>query len=136
MNRVALILKNVEQQDSIESRNIEEKIRPLEKQLCSGICSDAEIARSRAAEKQIYALKIKYCEKMSPIQTDAISQYLNTVKTLLPDYRKLADVQNEMVRLEQVGEITPQDLSCFAAIDEYATVLLEAYKYWVGKFEQ
>lgn len=136
MNRVALIFKNVEQQDSVESRKLEEKLRPLEKQLCSGICSDAEITRSKAAEKQIYALKIQFCQKMSPLQTEAISQYLTTVKSLLPDYRRLTEVQNEVVRLQQLGDLVPTDLSCYAAIDEYAAVLLTAYKYWVGKFDK
>ena len=136
MNRIAMILKDVEAQDSVETRKLEEKIRPLEKQLCSGICSDAEIARSNAAEKQIYALKIQHCQKMSPLQTEAISQYLTTVKSLLPDYRKLTNVQNEVVKLQQIGEIVPQDLSCYAAIDEYATALLDAYKYCLGKFNR
>lgn len=132
MNRVSGMLKNVEIQDSIETRKLNEQIVPLRKQLCSGICSDAEIARSQAAEKQIKALKIKYCEKLSPMQTDAISQYLTTLKSLMPDYRRLSEVQNEIVELQQLGEIIPQDLSCYAAIDEYANVLLNAYKYWVG----
>ncbi len=134
MNRIAHLLEQVEKQDSIESRKLEERLRPLRKQLCSGICSDAEIARSNAAEKQIHAAKIKYCQIMSPLQTDAIEQYLTTVKSLLPDYRKLTIIQNEIAELQQIGEIMPQDVSCYAAIDEYADALLSAYKYWVGKF--
>lgn len=136
MNRVSQIFKNVEIQDTIETRKLEEKIRPLEKLLCSGICSDAEIARSNAAEKQIHAAKIEYCQKMSPLQTDAIEQYLTTVKSLLPDYRKLTNIQNEIATLQQIGEIVPQDLSCYSAIDDYADVLSSAYKYWVGKFNK
>ena len=73
---------------------------------------------------------------MSPLQTEAISQYLTTVKSLLPDYRKLTNVQNEVAKLQQIGEIVPQDLSCYAAIDEYATALLDAYKYCIGKFNR
>lgn len=134
MTRVAGILHNVEIQDSIETRKLEEKIRPLEDQLCSGICTPAEAARSRAAEKQIYTLKIKFCEKMSPLLADAISQYQTTLKALLPDYRKLTDIQNEIVRLQQTGVMVPDDLSCYTAVSEYADVLSEAYRYWVGKF--
>ncbi len=136
MKRVFLMFKNIEQQDSIEISKLEEKLRPLEAQLCSGICTDAEIARSNAAEKQIYALKLKYCEKMSPMQTDAILQYQTTLKSLLPIYRKLTKVQNEVAKLQQIGEIVPEDLSCYAAVDEYTTVLLSAYKYWIGKFNK
>ena len=136
MTRVTQIFKNVEEQDTIETRILNKKLRPLEKQLCSGICTDAEIARSRAAEKQIYNLKIQYCEKMSPLQTNAISQYLTTIKTLFPDYRRLTEIQNEITTLQQIGELVPQDLYCIKAVDEYANVLSEAYKYWVGKFEQ
>lgn len=136
MNRIARLFKQVEWQDSIESKKLEEKLRPLHEQLCSGVCTDAEIARSNAAEKQIYALQIQFCEKMSPMRTDAISQYLTTVKSLLPEYRKLTNIQNEVAKQQQIGEIVPQDLSCYAAIDEYATVLLSAYKYWAGKFNK
>lgn len=136
MNRVSQIFKNVEMQDTIETRKLEEKIRPLERLLCSGICSDAEIARSNAAEKQIHAAKIEYCQKMSPLQTDAIEQYLTTLKSLLPDYRKLTNIQNEIATLQQIGEVVPTDLSCYSAIDDYADVLLSAYKYWFGKFNK
>ncbi len=136
MNRIAQLFKQVDLQDSIESEKLEKKLQPLRKQLCSGICSDAEIARSNAAEKQIYALKIQFCQKMSPQQTDAISQYQTTVKALLPDYRKLTEVQNEVAKLQQIGEIVPIDLSCYSAIDDYADVLSSAYKYWVGKFNK
>lgn len=136
MNRVSLLFKNVDVKDSIESAKLEEKLRPLRAQLCSGICSDEEAARSNAAEKQIHAAMMEFCQKMSPSQTDAIEQYLTTLKSLLPDYRKLTEVQNEMASLEQIGRIEPQDLSCYAAIDDYASALLTAYRFWVGKFNQ
>lgn len=135
MSRIDKLFKNIEQQDTIETRKLNEKLRPLEKQLCMGICSPAEIARSHAAEKQIYSLKLQYCEKMSPLQINYISQYQTDIKILFPDYRRLAEVQNEIVRL-QTGVIVPPDLSCYSAVEEYANVLAEAYKYWVGKFEQ
>lgn len=135
MAKVDKLFRYIEQQDTIETRKLHEKLQPLEKQLCSGICSPAEIARSRAAEKQIYSLKLQHCEKMSPLQIDAITQYLTTVKTLFPDYRRLTEVQNEIVKL-QFGVITPDDLSCYKAVDEYADVLSSAYNYWVGKFEK
>ncbi len=135
MSRIDKLFKNIELQDTIETRKLNEKLRPLEKQLCMGICSPAEIARSRAAEKQIYSLKLQYCEKMSPLQIDAISQYLTTVKTLFPDYRRLTEIQNEIAKL-QTGVLVPDDLSCYKAVDEYADVLSSAYNYWVGKFDQ
>ena len=135
MSRIDKLFKNIELQDTIETRKLNEKLRPLEKQLCSGICSPAEIARSRAAEKQIYSLKLQYCEKMSPLQIDAISQYLTTVKTLFPDYRRLTEIQNEIAKL-QPGVVIPDDLSCYKAVEEYANVLSSAYNYWVGKFDQ
>jgi len=135
MTRIDKLFKNIELQDTIETRKLNEKLRPLEKQLCMGICSPAEIARSRAAEKQIYSLKIQYCEKMSPLQIDAILQYLTTVKILFPDYRRLTEIQNEIAKL-QTGILVSTDLSCYKAVDEYADVLSSAYKYWVGKFDQ
>lgn len=135
MNRVTKIFNNLEELDSIERRNFVAKLRPLQDQICSGICSDEEVARSKAAEKEIYALKVRFCEKMSPIQADALSQYLTAVKSLLPIYRQLADIGNEMVELQQVGIKLPRDAKCYSAVDSYAAYLKGAYKYWVGKFE-
>ncbi|WP_373723175.1 hypothetical protein, partial [Bacteroides heparinolyticus] len=136
MNRIGRLFKTVEQQDSIETLTLEEKLRPLKEQLCSGVCTPAEAARSKAAEKQIHMLKVRFCEKMSPQQTDAILQYQTTLKFLLPYYRELTDVQNKIARLQCIGEVIPQDLSCYTAIDAYATTLLNAHKYWVGKFNK
>lgn len=136
MERISKIFKNVDIQDSIETIKLENKLHPLERQLVSGIATEAEAARSRAAEKQIHAAKVEFGQKMSPIQIDAIAQYLSTVKSLLPQYRRLAEVQNEVVRIQQIGEITPKDLSCYSAIYEYAASLSTAYRYWVGKFNQ
>lgn len=135
MKRIAAIFREVDLQDTIETRKMNEKLPALENQLCSGICSPAEAARSKAAEKQIYALRLQYCEKMSPLQTNAISQYLTSLKMLFSDYRRLTEVQNELATL-QSGVLVPADLSCYSAVDEYAGVLADAYKYWAGKFEQ
>jgi len=52
----------------------------------------------------------------------------------LPVYRKLTNVENKIAELQQIGNITPNELSCYAAIDDYTNALLNAYKYWVGKF--
>ena len=133
MTRISNLFVDIEMKDTLARKELRTQMKPWEEQLCSGICTPAEIARSNAAEKQIYALKIKYCEKMSPLQTDAISQYLTTLKGLFVDYRRLADIQNETIKMMKVGEIVPKDLSCYTALDEYATALLDSYKYWVGK---
>ncbi len=130
-----LLLLEVNEQDKEEYDKLREQITPLEKQLCSGICTDAEIARSNTAEKQIYNLRISYCQKMSPLLSAALSEYLTGVKSLFPDYRRLAEVQNEMATLQD-GVGYPVDISCYAAVDDYADVLLDAYKYWVGKFRK
>ncbi len=133
MTRISNLFVAIEMKDTMATKELKVQMKPWEEQLCSGICTPAEVARSNAAEKQIYALKIKYCEKMSPLQTDAITQYLTTLKGLFADYRRLADVQNETIKMMKVGEIVPKDLSCYTALDEYATALLDSYKYWVGK---
>jgi len=128
------VMKQVEQRDTIESRKLKIQMDPLEKQLCSGICSPAEVARSRAAEKQIYMLKTEYCKTMSPVMENAIAQYLTAVRKLFPVYRRLAEVQNETSKIQGIGEFVPEDLSCYTAVNDYATELSQVYKYRVGKF--
>lgn len=136
MERGSRLFAEVARRDSVESRELEARIRPLESQLCSGIATPAEVARSRAAEKQIHALKTQYAEKMAPLQLDATRQYLTLLKSLLPDYRRLTVVQNEVARMQHLGDIVPEDLSCLSAVDEYATLLLNVYKYRIGRFEE
>lgn len=135
MERIANLFTAVDLQDSIETRKMNEKLPALERQLCSGICSPAEIARSKAAERQIYNLRLQYCEKMSPMLTDAISKYLTTVKALFPDHRRLIEIQNEMATL-QSGVIISVNTSCYKAVNSYASALSSAYRFWAGKFEQ
>jgi len=129
------LLINIMEQDTAETRELNKKIPPLMKQICSGICSSAEIARSKAAEKQIYSLKLNYCEKMSRLQLNYISQCLADAKALLRDYRRLEEIQEKISAL-QCG--APLDLNgnyCFGAVDRYAQALSTAYKYWVGKMK-
>lgn len=135
MERIANLFTAVDLQDSIETRKMNEKLPALKRQLCSGICSPAEIARSNAAERQIYNLRLQYCEKMSPMLTDAISKCLTTVKALFPDHRRLIEIQNEMATL-QSGVIISVDVLCYKAVNSYASALSGAYKFWAGKFEQ
>jgi hypothetical protein len=52
MSRIALLLRQVDRQDSIENKNLEDKLIPLRKQLCSGICSDAEVCTIKSCGKE------------------------------------------------------------------------------------
>ena|GEM_PF-1018256 len=135
VNRITQISDNWDAQYLIERRRLEAKLRPLQDQICSGRCSDEELARSKAAEKEIYALKVRFCEKMSPIQADVISQLLPKVKDILPVYRRLADVGNEINELQQISVRIPRDLKCYEAVNSYASNLKSAYMFWVGKSE-
>lgn len=134
-NRIRQISDNLDAQYSIEKRKLEAKLRPLREQICSGRCSDEQLARSKAAEKEIYALKVRFCEKMSPIQADAISQLLPKVKALLPVHRRLADVGNEINELQQISVIIPRDLKCYEAVYNYAMNLKNAYKYRAEEYD-
>ncbi|MDD3080552.1 MAG: hypothetical protein PHH37_15830 [Paludibacter sp.] len=139
-NIEANLLKNIDLQDSIETNKLIAKIGPMNKEISSymGICTPAEAARSRMLEKQVYNLKLEYCEKLSPMQLSYIKQYLDNMKILKPDYIRLIEIQNELSQLQYGTSLIPDD-SDFLYIDNiqsYAGVLSSAYKYWVGKFEQ
>ena len=136
MNELSQLAKAIELQDTLETRTLQQKSAPLEKQLCSGICTPAEIARSNAAEKQIYSLHRTYCSKLSPMQLAYVARYLTVIKGLFPDYRRLTVVQNELSKINLGVEPVHPDLSCYAAVDEYMHVLASAYNYWVAPFEQ
>lgn len=128
--------QNIELQDTTLKQKLTLKAKPLESQICSGICTPAEIARSKAAEKQLYNLNLQYCEEMSSLEVNYISQYLSDLKMLLPDYRRLEEIENEMSKLQHQTSLPVKDLYCFDAVDKYAHTLSSAYNYWVGKSNQ
>lgn len=128
--------QNIELQDTTLKQKLTLKAKPLESQICSGICTPAEVARSKAAEKQLYNLNLQYCEEMSTLEINYISQYLSDLKMLLPDYRRLEEIQNEMSELQNQTSLPMKDLYCLDAVDKYAHVLSSAYNYWVGKSNQ
>lgn len=127
--------KNYRYQDSVQGEELKKKLEPLEKDpvLLGGCATAAEIQRARALEKQIYSLKLQHCEKMSPILLDYILQYQSALKMSFPDYVRLTEIANELSKIQNGLEAVPLESSGLGAVDSYASLLSEAYKYWVQK---
>ena len=129
--------KNYRYQDSGQSKILQQKLEPLEKDpvLHGGCATAAELQRARALEKQIYNLKLQHCEKMSPILLDYILQYQSALKISFSDYVRQTEIANELSKIQNGLEASPVEASGLGAVDSYADLLLEAYKYWVPKIE-
>lgn len=129
--------KNYRYQDSVQSKILQQKLEPLEKDpvLHGGCATAAELQRARALEKQIYNLKLQHCEKMSPILLDYILQYQSALKISFSDYVRQTEIANELSKIQNGLEASPVEASGLGAVDSYADLLLEAYKYWVPKIE-
>ncbi len=127
--------KNYRYQDSVQSKILQQKLEPLEKDpvLHGGCATAAELQRARALEKQIYNLKLQHCEKMSSILLDYILQYQSALKISFPDYVRQTEIANELSKIQNGLEASPVEASGLGAVDSYANLLLEAYKYWVPK---
>lgn len=133
------MLKEIELQDTLATRSLNEKIRPLEIELRNipdgAGATPATIRRTHELMKQIYNLKIQYCEKMSPLQINYIDQCLTNLKILMPDYRRYFEAGNELSKIQYGVETAPVDLGILSEVEKYANILDTAYKYCVGKFE-
>ena len=129
--------KNYRYQDSVQSKILQQKLEPLEKDpvLHGGCATAAELQRARALEKQIYNLKLQHCEKMSPILLDYILQYQSALKISFSDYVRQTEIAKELSKIQNGLEASPVEASGLGAVDSYADLLLEAYKYWVPKIE-
>ena len=85
--------------------------------------------------RQIHECHVEYCRQMSPLQLDFITKYLTGVKTLLPVYRRLAQVDNEIAneQLNIKNMLQDENIYAISAIEGYADILKNAYKYCSGK---
>jgi len=124
---------NYLQQDSVQSKALQQKLEPLEKDpvLLGGCATNAELQRARALEKQIYGLKLQHCEKMSPILLDYILQYQTALKMSLPDNRRLIEITNELSRIQNGVKTIPIEFAGIDIVSGYTDLLSEAYKYWI-----
>lgn len=124
---------NYLQQDSVQSKALQQKLEPLEKDpvLLGGCATNAELQRARALEKQIYGLKLQHCEKMSPILLDYILQYQTALKMSLPDNRRLIEIANELSKIQNGVKTIPIEFAGIDIVSSYADLLSKAYKYWI-----
>jgi len=122
-------------QDSVQGEELEKKLKPLESDpvMAGGCATAAEWQRARALEKQIYNLKKQHCEKMSPILLDYILQCQSALKMSFPDYVRQIEIANELSKIQNGVEAIPVESAGLDAVDGYAHLLLDAYKYWVQK---
>lgn len=122
-------------QDSVQSKSLQQKLEPLEKDpvLLGGCATNAELQRARALEKQIYCLKLQHCEKMSPVLLDYILQYQTALKMALPNNRRLIEIANELSKTQNGVKTIPIEFAGIDIVSGYTDLLSEAYKYWIPK---
>ncbi len=75
--------------------------------------------------------KLNYCHTLSPLNTNYIETYKNTLlEHLLPDLKQLEDIEYKLMK--QTYETA--EMTCFSrlrAVEDYITVLYRAYNYYI-----
>ncbi len=75
--------------------------------------------------------KISYCQKFSPKYASALGQHLLILTALLPDYKRMADVSDQITK-NQTTMVNPpecKDIESLKALKDYLAKLDGAYKY-------
>ncbi len=142
VNRMNAISREVTKRDTIESRKRDERIKPILKKWENAPLEPGALMLSAQVEdgfrKQIHECHADYCQQMSPLQLDYITKYLTGLKALLPTYRRLAKVENEIAKeqLNVKNLLQDENIYAIAAVEGYADILKSAYKYRSGKFDK
>lgn len=139
VKRMAVIQQELATRDTLESRKRDQKIKPILKKWENAPLEPGALMLSTKVEdefrRQIHECHVEYCRQMSPLQLDFITKYLTGVKTLLPVYRRLAQVDNEIAneQLNIKNMLQDENIYAISAIEGYADILKNAYKYCSGK---
>lgn len=142
INRMKALTQEIALRDTVETHKRDAKIKPIMKAWENAPLEPGALMLSTKVEdgfrKQIHECHAEYCREISPLQLDFITKYLTGVKALLPTYRRLAQVENEMAKEQLNIENLLQDENIYAvsAVEGYADILRDAYKYRSGKFDQ
>lgn len=142
VKRMAVIQQELATRDTLESRKRDQKIKPILKKWENAPLEPGALMLSTKVEdgfrRQIHECHVEYCRQMSPLQLDFITKYLTGVKTLLPVYRRLAQVDNEIAneQLNIKNMLQDENIYAISAVEGYADILKNAYKYRSGKFDK
>lgn len=142
VNRMKALSQEIALRDTLESRKRDARIKPIMKAWENAPLEPGAMMLSTKVEdgfrKQIHECHADYCREMSPLQLDFITKYLTGVKALLPTYRRLAQLDNEIAgeQLNIDNMLQDENIYAITAVEGYADFLRDAYKYRSGKFDQ
>jgi hypothetical protein len=134
-------IKEIELADTLESRLLKARLHPIEAKMreinLGEGSTHADALRWEALSKQAYEQEVKYCEKMSPIWIDYINRHLAYVKKIIPMLREVQEIENKLgeIQLNKGDLIKDVNLAGSEAVNNYAGILAQSYKYCVGKYE-
>lgn len=141
-NRLSQISREIIARDTIETRKKSEKIKSIEKAWADTPWPTGALLQDPAVDlrfkKQIYQCESEYCSIMSPLMLDYLTKYLTGLKSAIPLYRRLTELDNEISATQGLTSAVINDgnLYAVAAVEEYAKVLENAYMYRCGKFQE
>ena len=111
-------------------RMLDEEIKPLEQKLDSMIenASEAEINMVRGKLK---SLKTDYCREYGTQYRQSISQMPEGITRMMPDYERMEQVQDELVKLQTGADKSPVQKGGIglSAVSSYANALEKIYSF-------
>ncbi|MDD2491665.1 MAG: hypothetical protein PHV12_05675 [Bacteroidales bacterium] len=134
-------MKEIELRDTIESRALKARLQPIISQMREINLGEgstrADAQRWESLSKQAYNQEVKFCEKMSPMWIDYIVKHLAYVKKIIPMLREAQEIENKIgeIQMNKGDLIKDVNAAGAAAVNGYASLLAESYKYCIGKYE-
>ena len=116
-------------EDSIQTVILEEKLKPLRKQL--------ENYPSKEEQKAIYQSMfghyLTYCNKMSPMNINMIAEAKNSLEPLLPEYDRLEELNTEInkIMLGVKDGLNSPGLMQLGAVKSLIDIMAGAYSYTI-----
>jgi hypothetical protein len=125
-------LDEINQKDTIERKRLNELLAPLEAEANSTSISEA---RLKAIALQMYSLRLRYCQIMTPLYVELVNRRLVIVKANLPLKYRLQEVSDELTAIQTgaKNEKVAPDLMALDSVYRYITFLGNVFKYYPGE---
>jgi predicted transcriptional regulator len=125
-------LDEINQKDTVESKRLNELLAPLEAEANATTISEA---RLNAITLQMYSLRLKYCQIMTPLYVDLVNRRLVIVKANLPLKYRLQEVADELTAVQTgaKNEKVAPDLMALDSVYRYIIFLGNVFKYYPGE---
>lgn len=122
-------MTELRREDSIQTVILEEKLKPLRKQLENYPSKEEQ----KAIYKSMFGHYLTYCNKLSPMNINIIADVKNSLAPLLPEYDRLEEVNTEINKIMFGAKdgLNSPGLMQLGAVKSLIDIMAGAYSYTI-----